>query len=123
MREKTISWNCFEASRLNNIFHLYPHCNILDKFSLRDSNEELKNGTTEKLEVSSTKSLTFEVSLSGKSLIWIKNNKGPKIEPWGIPVLSCDHFEVWPYRKTLWNLSDKNESISPKYFSTYSHVL
>ena len=68
-REKTISWTCFEASGLNNIFHLYPQCDILDKSSLRDSNEELESRTTEKIEVSSAKSLTFEVSPSGKSSI------------------------------------------------------
>ena len=69
LREKTTSGACFEASELNNIFHLYPHCDILDKSSLRDSDEELESRTTEKIEVSSAKSLTFEVSPSGKSLI------------------------------------------------------
>ena len=34
LREKTISSACFEASGLNNIFHLYAHCDILDKISL-----------------------------------------------------------------------------------------
>ena len=69
LREKTTSWACFEASGLNNIFHLYPHCEILDKSSLRDSDEELDSRTTKKIDVSSAKSLTFEVSPSGKSLI------------------------------------------------------
>ena len=67
--EITTSWACFEASRLNNIFHLYPRCDILDKSSLRDSDQKLDSQTTEKIEVSSAKSLTFEVSPSGKSLI------------------------------------------------------
>ena len=69
LREKTISWTCFEASGLNNIFHLYPHCDILDKSSLRDSDAELESGTTEQIKVSSAKSLTFEVIPSRKSLI------------------------------------------------------
>ena len=69
LREKTTSWACFEASGLNNIFHLYPHCDILDKSSLRDSDEELQSQTTKNIEVSSAKSLTFEVSLPGKSLL------------------------------------------------------
>ena len=69
LREKTTSWACFEASGLNNIFHLYPHCDILDKSSLRDSDEELESRTTEKIEVSSAKSLTFEVSPSSESYI------------------------------------------------------
>ena len=69
LRENTISWVCFEASELNSILHLWPHCDILDKSSLAVSDEELALRTTEKIEVSSAKSLTFEVSPSGKSLI------------------------------------------------------
>ena len=49
------------------IFHFYAHCDILDKFLLRDSDEELESRTTEKIEVSSAKSLAFEVNPSGKS--------------------------------------------------------
>ena len=44
-----------------------------------------------------------------------KNNNGPKTEPYGKPALICDHFEVWRFRRTRWNLSDKSESISPRY--------
>ena len=69
LQEKTFSWVRFEASGFNNIFHLYPHWDILDKSSLRDRDEELEFWTTEKIEVSSAKSLTFEASPSGKSLI------------------------------------------------------
>ena len=70
LREKTTSWACFEASGLTNIFRLYPHCDILDKSSLRDSDEELHHYLLmREIEVSSAKSLTFEVSPSGKSLI------------------------------------------------------
>ena len=68
-----------------NIFHLYPHYDLLDKSSLRDSDEELESRTTEKIEVSSAKSLTFEVSPSSKSLIQTKNNKGSRTEPCGTP--------------------------------------
>ena len=56
LREKTTSWACFEASGLNNIFHLDP-------------DEERESRTTDKIEVSSAKSLTFEVSPFGKSSI------------------------------------------------------
>ena len=34
----------------------------------------------------------------------------------GIPDLISDHFEVWLFRWTLWNLPYKNKSISQKYF-------
>ena len=94
LRKKTASWACFEASGLNNIFHLYPHCDILDKSSLRNSDEELESRTTDKIEVSSAKSLTFRVSPPGKSLIKTKNKKCPKTEACGIPALICNYFEV-----------------------------
>ena len=68
LREKTTFWACFEASEFHNICHLYLHCDILDKSSLRASDEELESRTTEKIGVSSAKSLTFENSPSGKSL-------------------------------------------------------
>ena len=48
---------------------MYPHCGISDKSSLRDSDEKRESRTIEKIEVSSAKSSTFEVSHSGKSLI------------------------------------------------------
>ena len=69
LREKIISWDCFQASGLNNIFHLYAHCDVLDKSSLRVSGKKLESRTTEKIEVSLAKSLEFEVNPSGKLLI------------------------------------------------------
>ena len=77
LREKTISWTYFESPKLNNVFHLYPHWNILHKSSLRDSDEELESRTTEKIVVSSVTSLAFEVSPSSKLLIYTKNNNDP----------------------------------------------
>ena len=77
LREKTISWTYFEAPKLNNVFYLYPHWNILHKSSLRDSDEELESRTTEKIVVSSVTSLAFEVSPSSKLLIYTKNNNDP----------------------------------------------
>ena len=69
LRERTISWACFEASGLNKIFHLYAHCDILYKSSLRDSDEELESQTTNKIKVSLAKIVVFEVNPSGKSLM------------------------------------------------------
>ena len=40
LHDKTSFWACFEASRLNNIFCLYAHYDILDKSS--DIDEELR---------------------------------------------------------------------------------
>ena len=39
-------------------------------------------------EASSANSLHSLVRPSGKSLIYIKNNKDPRIDPWGTPVLT-----------------------------------
>ena len=69
LREKALSWAGVEASGLNSIFHWYAHCDILDKSSLRDSDKKLESPTTEKIEVSSAKSLAFEVNPSGQPLI------------------------------------------------------
>ena len=63
------SGTCFEISEFNNIFHWYVQCDILGKSSLRDSDEELESRTTEKIEVSSAKSLAFGVNPFDKSLI------------------------------------------------------
>ena len=43
--------------------------------------------TTEKRDVSSAKSLQFEDTPFDKSLMQIRSNNGPKIEPWGTPAL------------------------------------
>ena len=52
---------CFEASGLITSSIAYTYCDILDKSSLRDSDEELELQNTEKIKVSSAKSLAFEV--------------------------------------------------------------
>ena len=44
-----------QASRLNNIFDLYAHRDILDKPSLRESDEEVESRTIGKIKVSSAK--------------------------------------------------------------------
>ena len=35
------------------------------------------------------------------SLIYIKNNNGPRMEPWGAPALTSDQSETCPSNKTL----------------------
>ena len=51
--------------------------------------------------MSSANSLAFEDNPSDKSLIYIKNNNGPSIEPWGTPALTSDQPETCPLNKTL----------------------
>ena len=48
--------------------------------------------TTEKREVSSTNNLGLEDKSSNKSLIYIKENSWPRIDPWGTPAFISSHF-------------------------------
>ena len=52
-------------------------------------------------DVSSAKRLTFEFKPLGKSLMQIKNSKGPRIDPSGTPALTSAHDECWPFNTTL----------------------
>ena len=60
---------------------------------LSDTNDAVESWTTEKSDMSSAKSLAFVVKPSHKLLIYTKKNKGPKIEPCGIPAIIFDQFE------------------------------
>ena len=56
--------------------------------------------TTEKIDVSSANN---EIPLA-RSLMYIKKNKGPKIEPCGTPTSTGVHEEIWPFSTTLWSV-------------------
>ena len=43
--------------------------------------------TVEKIDVTSAKSLTFNIKLLGRSFMHIKNSNGPKIDHCGTPAL------------------------------------
>ena len=63
--------------------------------------------TTENSETSSAKSLSFVVRPSDRSFIKIKNNFGPRIDPFGTPVSMLDHEDSRPISTTFWFLSFK----------------
>ena len=69
-----------------------------------------RSRTTENKEVSSAKPFGFEGRFSAKSLIQIKNNSGPKIEPWGKPPWIFFQLDVCPLRTTLYFLFLKQSS-------------
>ena len=48
---------------------------------------------TEKTDVSSANILKLYRRPSGKSLMKIRKNKGPRMEPWGTPVNTCSQVE------------------------------
>ena len=52
----------------------------------------------------------FDERFLDRSLIYTKNNRGPKIDPWGTPASTGDH-EDWPFNKSLWNLFDRKVSM------------
>ena len=66
---------------------------------------------TEKIKVSSAKSLAVYNRFLDRSLICTKNNRGPKAEPWGMPASISDHEDEWPCNKNLWNLFVKKLSM------------
>ena len=57
----------------------------------------------QKTDISSEKSLAVDNAFLDTSLIYTKNNRGPKIDLWGIPASTSDHEDDWPFNKTLWN--------------------
>ena len=63
----------------------------------------------ENREASSAKILVLEDKPSAKLLIYIKNNSGIRMEPWGAPALTLVHEEDCPFNTTLFCLS-KNVS-------------
>ena len=60
----------------------------------------MKSWTTEKkIDWSSAKSLAIDDRFLDKSLIYTKNNRGPKIDLWGTPASTGDHEDDWPFKK------------------------
>ena len=65
----------------------------------------------------------FELKPSGKSFIYTKNNKDPRIDPSGTPALTCDLYDDCPLRTTLWYRLLKKEFTNPEYTSVYTLAL
>ena len=66
----------------------------------------------EKIDASSANSFTVDEILLPRSFMYIRKNSGPKIEPWGTPASIGDHEDVWPFKRTRWNLPLKKLLIS-----------
>ena len=56
----------------------------------------------------SAKSLVLEVTVSGRSLMNIRNSKGPKKVPWGTALITSTLSEVAPSTTTCWFLFYRN---------------
>ena len=86
---------------VENLFPLKGLSIIFSKLLFTSRAEILLSWITENKDVLSANSLAFEDNPSDKSLIYIKNNNGPSMEPWRTPVLTSDQSENCPFNKTL----------------------
>ena len=83
--QKNISWACFIQSGLNFIFHCVPtHICFISHHSDHFL-KILTSWTTENRKVPSGSSLHFLLSPADKSFMYIRNKRGPIMEPWGTP--------------------------------------
>ena len=113
LRLKMILWACFVASGLKLIFHCRAHSFILERSLFNRLAESVILWTTENSDVSSIKCFAFEFESLGKSLMQIKNNKGPRIDPCEKPALTSAYDKCWPFNTTLCFLQLKKSVISP----------
>ena len=115
--ERISFWACWLRSGLKLILHLKTHCFILERSLLSFEIVITDTWITENREVLPAKILVRENKASAKSLIYIKNNNGPKMEPWGAPALTLVHEEDYPLNTTHCFLFVKN------YFKTFNKLL
>ena len=98
--EKQTSVTCLVGSGLSSIFHWYPHCLISFKSLLGSIWDFSLLIAIKKSDVSSANVLQSEVNQSGKSLIYIRNNNGPKTDPCGTPAKMLFHEDFCPFKRT-----------------------
>ena len=95
-RLKMISCACFLRSGLRIIFYWKAiHLSLPSRYSIQ---EQRYHGSQKKKDVSSANSPAFEDKPSDKSLINIKNNSRPSMEPWGT---QSSQSETLPFSKSL----------------------
>ena len=84
------------AQKFKNIYW-YVHLLTFSRSLFKAITDKFVSRTTENREVSG-----FDDNSLDKSLIKVKNNKGPKIEPCGAPALHVAVLETCPFKTTLW---------------------
>ena len=60
-------------------------------------------------DVSSANSFTVDFMSTDRSLMYIRNKGGPKIDPCGTPAFTGNYSYVSPFSTTLWNLFVKKK--------------
>ena len=119
--KKTWAWKGFTVFREKNYFsRLFGKIKVEHHFPLicpfRDSLQIIINFfsgninviTIQKIDVSSAKSLTFDMKFFGKSFIYIKNSNGLKLDSCGTPALTSSQWEFCPWSKTFYIYYPKN---------------
>ena len=104
---KMTSWACLLRSGLKLIFHWKTQSLIFFKLLFSSFAEVVMSCVKEKRDVSSANNFALEDRSPEKLFMYIKNNTGPKKEPWGTPAVTFRHSDVWPLRITLCFLSLK----------------
>ena len=89
------------GSGLKLIFHWKVQLLINVKSLLISLAEVPMSWTTENKEVSSANNLHSLLRPSGKSLTYIKNKRGPRMEPCGTHARISTQEEHWPFKSTL----------------------
>ena len=105
--EKITSCAWLLGSGLKFIFHWLAQEFILHKSLFKLVADIFILSTTEKSEILFAKSLTFVVRPFERSLIQIKNNNEPRMDPCGPADSIFDHEDSWPFNTTLCFLSLK----------------
>ena len=88
---------------LNCICHSCCEISSLLRSSWRLSLSE-SSTTTPYKRVSSANSLTVEVRPFGRSLMYVRNNNGPRTGPCGTPEVTGEEGDVAPSQMTVWTL-------------------
>ena len=101
----------FVRSELKLILHCIAQLFILEKSIFNRLVDSVVLWTTENSDVSSAKSLAFQIKLLAKSLMEIKNIKGQRADPWGMPAFKYAYDECWPFNTTLSFLQRKKSFI------------
>ena len=78
--DKITSYAGFLGSGLKSIFHWYAHWEITLRSRFKYLADSLGSWTIEKRDVSSADNLAIELSPSGRSLIYIGNNRWTPVE-------------------------------------------
>lgn len=99
--EKHICIVCLAGLGLNNIFPRYPHWLINFKSLFTSISECILFIILGKRNLSLANILRSEITPSGKSFIYIRNNNGPKTYPCGTPAKMFFHEDVYPFKMFL----------------------